>query len=79
VRRRRLMERLDGKLAIVTGAARGTGEALARHFAGEGARVVLGDVADAGGERVARDIGAAAHYVRLDVTSEADWRAGARS
>ena len=52
------MARLAGKVALVTGAARGTGEAVARLFAGEGARVVLADLRDEDGERVAREIGA---------------------
>jgi 3alpha(or 20beta)-hydroxysteroid dehydrogenase len=68
------MGRLDGKVAIVTGAARGTGETTARLFVREGARVVLGDIRDEEGEKVAEDLGAAARYVHLDVTSEADWR-----
>lgn len=65
--------RLDGKVAIITGAARGQGAAEARRFAAEGARVVLGDVLDADGEAVAAEIGDAARYVHLDVSSEADW------
>jgi len=68
------MGRLDGKVAIVTGAARGQGEAEARLFASEGAKVVLGDVLDDLGRAVAKDIGAAATYVHLDISSEADWR-----
>jgi 3alpha(or 20beta)-hydroxysteroid dehydrogenase len=67
------MGRLDGKVALVTGAARGTGEATARRFAAEGARVVLGDVRDELGQAVAKDIGDAAAYAHLDVTSESDW------
>ncbi|MER3453373.1 MAG: 3-alpha-hydroxysteroid dehydrogenase [Acidimicrobiia bacterium] len=67
------MGRLDGKVAIVTGAARGQGEAEARLFAREGAKVVLGDVLDDVGRAVASDIGAAATYVHLDVRSEKDW------
>jgi 3alpha(or 20beta)-hydroxysteroid dehydrogenase len=67
------MGRFDGKVAIVTGAARGQGEAEARAFAAEGAKVVLGDVLDAEGEAVAADIGAAARYVHLDVSQESDW------
>lgn len=70
------MGRLDGKVAIVTGAARGTGEATARLFVHEGARVILGDIRDDDGEKVANDLGAAARYVHLDVTSETDWRKG---
>jgi 3alpha(or 20beta)-hydroxysteroid dehydrogenase len=68
------MGRLDGKVAIITGAARGQGEAEARLFASEGAKVVLGDVLDDLGEAVAKDIGDAARYVHLDISSEADWR-----
>ncbi len=67
------MGRLDGKVAIITGAARGQGEAEARLFAAEGARVVLGDVLDAEGGAVADALGEGALYTHLDVTSEADW------
>jgi 3alpha(or 20beta)-hydroxysteroid dehydrogenase len=67
------MGRLDGKVAIVTGAARGQGEAEARLFAAEGAKVVLGDVLDDLGEAVAADIGDAARYVHLDVSNADDW------
>jgi 3alpha(or 20beta)-hydroxysteroid dehydrogenase len=68
------MGRLDGRVAIVTGAARGTGEATARLMAAEGARVVIGDVLDAGAT-VASEIGEAARFVPMDVTSESDWQA----
>jgi 3alpha(or 20beta)-hydroxysteroid dehydrogenase len=67
------MGRLDGKVAIVTGAARGQGEAEARLFVQEGARVVLGDVLDEPGRLVAKELGDAAEYVHLDVSSESDW------
>ena len=66
--------RLEGKTAIVTGAARGTGEATARLFAREGARVVLADVLDDPGEAVAKQIGEAALYLHLDVRCEEDWQ-----
>ncbi|MEI8001370.1 MAG: glucose 1-dehydrogenase [Actinomycetes bacterium] len=69
------MGRLDGKVAIISGAARGQGEAEARLFAAEGARVVLGDVLDDRGAVVAAEIGASARYAHLDVRSEADWAA----
>src|SRR5271169_6563479 len=67
--------RLDGKVAIVTGAARGMGEAEARLFAAEGAQVVLADILDREGQSVAEQIGAQARYVHLDVTDEAGWHA----
>lgn len=69
------MGRLDGRVALVTGAAspRGQGAAEARLLAGEGAVVVLADVADDEGERTAAAIGTAATYRHLDVTSEAGW------
>jgi 3alpha(or 20beta)-hydroxysteroid dehydrogenase len=69
------MGRLDSKVALVTGAARGQGEAEARQFVAEGARVVLGDVLDDAGAALAADIGDAARYLHLDVTSLDDWRA----
>lgn len=67
------MGRLEGKTAIITGAAQGTGEVLAQRFAEEGARLVLGDVQDERGEAVAKEIGDAARYVRLDVGEQGDW------
>jgi 3alpha(or 20beta)-hydroxysteroid dehydrogenase len=67
------MGRLDGKVAIITGAARGQGEAEARMFVSEGARVLLSDVLDDLGEKVAMDLGEAAVYLHLDVTSPDDW------
>lgn len=66
---------MEGKVAIVTGAARGTGAAIARLFAEEGAQVVIADVRDELGEAVASEIGAAAVYQHLDVRYEADWAA----
>jgi 3(or 17)beta-hydroxysteroid dehydrogenase len=65
--------RLAGKVAIITGAAKGLGEADARLFAKEGARVVLTDVDVANGTRVAAEIGAGARFVKHDVRSEAEW------
>jgi 3alpha(or 20beta)-hydroxysteroid dehydrogenase len=66
---------LKGKVALISGAARGMGAEEARLFASEGAKVVLGDVLDEVGEKTATEIGASARYVHLDVTSEADWLA----
>jgi 3alpha(or 20beta)-hydroxysteroid dehydrogenase len=70
-----MMGRLDGKVAIVTGASRGTGESTARLFVEEGARVVLADVLDDLGAVVARDLGSNAAFEHLDVTSEPQWQA----
>src|SRR5689334_22188922 len=69
------MGRLDGKVAIVSGAARGQGEAEARLFVAEGAKVVLGDVLDDVGGKVAESLGDDARYVHLDVANPDDWRA----
>jgi 3alpha(or 20beta)-hydroxysteroid dehydrogenase len=65
--------RLEGKVAIITGAARGQGEAEARLFAAEGARVVVADVLEDPGRAVAESIGEAASFELLDVSSEDDW------
>jgi 3alpha(or 20beta)-hydroxysteroid dehydrogenase len=64
---------LQDKIAVVTGAARGTGAAVAARFAAEGATVVLTDVLDERGREVAEGLGAAARYVRCDVSNEDDW------
>lgn len=73
------MGMLDGKVALVTGAARGTGAATARLFAAEGGKVVLGDVAAEAAQVVAKEIGDAARFASLDVTSEQDWQAAVKS
>jgi 3alpha(or 20beta)-hydroxysteroid dehydrogenase len=65
--------RLDGKVALITGGARGQGAAEARLFVREGAQVVIADVLDAEGEAVAAELGDAARYVHLDVSSEDEW------
>ncbi|MFC9424086.1 SDR family NAD(P)-dependent oxidoreductase [Streptomyces sp. NPDC056987] len=72
------MDRVRGKVAIVTGAARGQGEAHSRLLAAEGAAVLMTDVLDDAGETVAgelRDAGYDVRYRHTDVTSEADWLA----
>ena len=68
------MGRVEGKVAIVTGAARGTGEATARLLAREGARVVVADILEEPAQLVAKEIGGRAVFERLDVTQEDDWR-----
>ncbi|WP_067482196.1 glucose 1-dehydrogenase [Actinomadura hibisca] len=67
------MGRLDGKVALVTGGARGMGKAHVRRFVDEGARVVFGDVLEEEGAKLAADLGDAARFVRMDVTDPADW------
>ncbi|MFP3991807.1 glucose 1-dehydrogenase [Streptomyces sp. E11-3] len=74
------MGKLDGRVVIITGAARGQGEQEARLFAGEGAKVVLADVLDDQGAAVAKEIAEEAgedraRYVHLDVGREDDWTA----
>ncbi len=71
------MGRLDGKVALISGGARGQGAAEARLFAQEGSKVVFGDVLDEDGGKVEeqiRELGGEATYVHLDVTRAADWR-----
>ena len=68
------MARLRDKVALVTGAARGTRAVTARRFVAEGARVILADILDDLGEAVSKDVGEDAHHVHLDVTHEDDWR-----
>ncbi|MFZ4274126.1 SDR family NAD(P)-dependent oxidoreductase [Streptomyces arboris] len=68
------MGKLDGRVVLVTGAARGQGEQEARLFAAEGARVVIADVLVEQGEALAAELGEkAARFVRLDVGSEEGW------
>ena len=69
--------RLEGKVAIITGGARGQGATEARMFAQEGASVVIGDVRDELGMQVEaeiRELGGEAVYLHLDVTSADDWQ-----
>lgn len=68
------MGRLEGKVAVVTGAAQGMGEAHARAFVREGARVVLTDINAERGAQIARDLGAAAVFTEHDVADEAGWQ-----
>jgi len=71
------MGKLDGKVALISGGARGQGAAEAQLFAREGAKVVFGDILDAEGKKIEAAIRAEsrdASYVHLDVTSETDWQ-----
>lgn len=67
------MGRLDGKVAIITGASKGLGEADARLFAKEGATVIMTDVDEAAGQAVAAEIGAT--FIKQDVRDEDGWKA----
>ncbi|MFF9815329.1 glucose 1-dehydrogenase [Streptomyces sp. NPDC014006] len=69
-----MMGRLDERVAIVTGGARGIGAAVARLFAAEGATVVVADILDADGEKLAAELGGPSRYAHLDVSTEDGWR-----
>ncbi|MEQ1438921.1 glucose 1-dehydrogenase [Fontimonas sp. SYSU GA230001] len=68
------MNRLKDKVAIVTGGARGMGAATVRLFVAEGAKVVIADVLDDDGAKLAAELGPAARFVHHDVTDESGWR-----
>lgn len=68
------MARLDGKVAIITGGARGMGKAHVRRFVAEGARVVFGDLLEEEGAGLAAELGDATRFVRMDVTGPEDWK-----
>jgi NAD(P)-dependent dehydrogenase (short-subunit alcohol dehydrogenase family) len=73
-----MTQRLDGRIALVTGGASGIGEATSHRLASEGALVMVTDVDDGRGKAVVDAIetaGGAAGYAHLDVTSEAEWQA----
>src|SRR5499427_10225914 len=67
------MDRVKGKVILISGGARGQGAAEARLFVAEGARVVIGDVLEAEGRQLASELGSSATFVRQDVTQERDW------
>jgi len=71
----RIMNRLDGKVAVVTGGASGIGEGTVRLFANEGARVVIADVQDARGQKLAEELGPVTSYYHTDVSHEEEVRA----
>lgn len=69
------MNRLDGKVAIVTGGAMGQGAGISRAFVAEGARVVVADIAKEQGQALADELGADAHFAHHDVSDQASWTA----
>jgi 3alpha(or 20beta)-hydroxysteroid dehydrogenase len=68
------MGRLNGKIAIITGASQGMGSAHARAFVAEGAKVVLTDINEKAGTALASELGANALFIKQDVSSSADWK-----
>lgn len=68
------MNRVDGKVALISGAARGLGAQTARVLAAGGAKVVIADILDELGQQTAAEIGQAAAFVHLDVTDEESWK-----
>jgi 3alpha(or 20beta)-hydroxysteroid dehydrogenase len=73
------MGQLDGKVALITGGARGMGKAHVRRFLDEGAKVVFGDVLEEEGAKLAADLGDGARFVRMDVSREDDWQRAAET
>lgn len=67
------MSGMDGRVALVSGGARGMGESHVRGLVSQGARVVIGDVLDAEGQALAADLGEAAVFTHLDVTDPESW------
>ncbi len=68
------MNRLEGKTALVTGAASGMGAAIAKMFVEEGATVYIADIQDEAGKALANELGNTAHYQHLDVTNADQWQ-----
>lgn len=73
------MGRVDGKVALISGGARGMGAAHARMLVAEGGKVVIGDILDDEGSALAAELGDAARYVHLDVTDADQWEAAVKT
>jgi 3alpha(or 20beta)-hydroxysteroid dehydrogenase len=69
------MGRLSGKIALVSGGSRGMGAAHARAIVANDGKVVIGDILEAEGTALARELGGAARFIRLDITKAGDWEA----
>ncbi|KAF2677238.1 oxidoreductase ucpA [Lentithecium fluviatile CBS 122367] len=69
------MGRLDGKVAIVTGAGSGFGAGISQAFAAEGAKVIVADISQAGGDATVKANPSAMTFHKMDVTNSADWKA----
>lgn len=72
------MSRLEGKIALITGAARGIGQAIAELFSDEGAQIIVSDINDEQGQAVANKIGVNAKYIHLDVSQESEWQSAVK-
>lgn len=72
---RQYIPRIENKIALITGAARGIGKAVSELFALEGATVILSDIEDELGESTCSIIGGLSEYLHLDVSCESDWDA----
>ena len=68
------MGRLSGKVALITGAARGMGESHARRFVAEGAKVIMTDMSEQTGNALAKELGENALFIRQDATKSGDWK-----